>query len=186
MRMLIWPRLLICTEIPLYALCFMSLAGCVSVGAKKHASVSDLAAPLAGDADHLVSMASQSGSLWPMSIGGMVAILAAIAAFVIGSRKSAIGLLIIGVMLCIAPIFLLDVLTHLSIPLAIIFGIAGVATLAYYLGALWQKYRFKHRLKARAEYIEDTAVFNELDAGSVGRVLRGIDRNDFNARKKIR
>lgn len=186
MRMLFWPRLrIIYAELPLYVLCGLSLVGCVSVG-KKHASVSDLTAPLAGGPDHLANIATQSGSLWPMSAGGLVAILAAIVAFVIGSRKSAIGLLIIGVILCVAPVFLLDVLTHLSIPLAVILGIAGLASLAYYLGALWQKYKFNHRLKARADYIEDTAMYNELDAGSVGRVLRGIDRKDFNPRKKIR
>ena len=169
-----------------FTLCLMALAGCVSASQMKHASVSGLAAPLAGDPDHLMAMAAQSGSLWPLTAGGLVAILAAIVAWFVGSRKSAIGLLVIGIVLCVAPVFLLDVLTHLSIPLAVILGIAGVATLAYYLGALWQKWNFKRKLTQRAEYIEDTAGYQELTAGSVGRVLRGIDRKDFNARKKIR
>tara|TARA_Y100000592_G_C5245829_1_gene210487 strand:+ start:149 stop:550 length:402 start_codon:yes stop_codon:yes gene_type:complete len=133
-----------------------------------------------------MAMAAQSGSLWPLTAGGLVALLAAIVAWFIGSRKSAIGLLAVGIVLCVAPVFLLDVLTHLSIPMAVILGIAGVASLAYYLGTLWQKWNFKRKLTARAEYIEDTAGYQELTAGSVGRVLRGIDRKDFNARKKIR
>jgi ABC-type uncharacterized transport system permease subunit len=163
-----------------------TLAGCVSASSLKHASVSSLAAPLAGDPEHLATLATNAGTLWPLTIGGLVAIIAAIIAWFIGSRASAIGLLVIGIVICVAPVFLLDVLTHLSIPLAVILGIAGVATLAYYLGALWQKWKINKNLTQRAEYIEDTANFAELTAGSVGRVLRGIDRKDFNPRKKIR
>tara|TARA_Y100001938_G_scaffold142317_1_gene213340 strand:- start:307 stop:684 length:378 start_codon:yes stop_codon:yes gene_type:complete len=124
--------------------------------------------------------------VWPLTVGGLVAILAAIVAWFVGSRSSAVGLLIIGIVICVAPIFLMDVLTHLSIPLAIILGIAGVASLAYYLGALWQRWSYQRRLAARADFIEDTANYAELTAGSVGRVLRNIDRKDFDARKKIK
>lgn len=183
--MLFWPRLrIICTGLPLYALCAIPLAGCVSAGGT-HASVSSLAAPLAGD-DHLVNLASQSGAMWPLTVAGLVALLAAIVAWFAASRASAIGLLIIGIVICVLPVFLLDVLTHLSIPLAIILGIAGVASLAYYLGALWQRWRFRKRLSARADYVEGGATSANLTTSSVGKILRAMDRPDFNPEKDIR
>mgnify|MGYP003111906975 CR=1 FL=1 len=141
--------------------------------------------PPAQDA-HLAVIADSTGSLWPLAVGGLLAIVSAIVAWFIGSRSTAAGLLAIGLVVTVSPVFLLDVLEHLSVPLAWILGIAAVASLAYYLGMLFQRFRFRNRLRDRASFIEDTAGFAQLTAGSVGRVLRSIDRPDFNARKDIR
>tara|TARA_Y100001973_G_scaffold3265_1_gene4855 strand:- start:18 stop:386 length:369 start_codon:yes stop_codon:yes gene_type:complete len=120
-----------------------------------------------------------------VAVGGLLAILAGIASWFLGSRAAGIGLMFLGALLVTANAWALKVLDHLVVPSAWMFGCAGIMGLAYLGGMLWQRYTLKQRLRARGEYIANSVAEKDLTPEAVKKVLQHVTDRKFDPEKKV-
>jgi hypothetical protein len=133
----------------------------------------------------VAATAASVGLVWPVAVGGLLAILAGIASWFLGSRAAGIGLMFLGALLVTANAWALKVLDHLVVPSAWMFGCAGIMGLAYLGGMLWQRYTLKQRLRARGEYIANSVAEKDLTPEAVKKVLQHVTDRKFDPEKKV-
>ena len=167
----------------LYKLLFtlpLVISGCVATRPIPPAGV-----PGPEMAGKLAATASSVGLVWPVAIGGLIAILAGVASWFFGSRAAGIGLMFIGALLVTAQAWALEVLDRLVVPSAWLLGVAGLMGLAYLGGILWQRWALRRRLRARGDYIEASVDEEDLTPGAVKKVLAHVTDRKFNPEKRV-
>ena len=136
-------------------------------------------------AGKVATTASSVGLVWPVAIGGLIAILAGISSWFFGSRAAGIGLMFVGALLVTAQAWALEVLDKLVVPSAWLLGLAGLMGLAYLGGILWQRWSLQRRLRARGDYIAANVDEKDLTPGAVKKVLAHVTDREFNPEKRV-
>ena len=111
----------------------LAMAGCSMFAASK--------APLAPDMSSLPALVPASVA-WPMSVGGVLLILAAVFVWIVlGNRRRALLMIAAGIACAILPPVLLDLLGKLVWPVVVITTAAGVCGVAFAAKWAWEAWK---------------------------------------------
>ena len=122
----------------LWALSGLMVAGCVT------SPRGSLAVPYSSSrAAELVTHATELGTSWPLQVAGAAALLGGLALFVIGRRSGGLMLLGIGLILTLAPGWLLEIFHRVTWLGAIITGAFLVMAGLWGIVRLWKFIKLK-------------------------------------------
>ena len=126
----------------------------------------------------LLTAASSSGSLSPITWVSSLFLLSAIPAFFLLSRGKFIALLLIGVGLAVLPVVLLAVMDHLVLPTAIGLGVMGIGGVLFFMGRLWDRYIMKKKCKKISESVLSNDNPSTLEDRQVAEILSSVTNKE--------
>ena len=171
-------RILLILSSILFAGC---TAGTWSLDSSGHTGPSVPTQPAGGlfpSGEDLLTAASSSGSLSPITWVSSLFLLSAIPAFFLLSRGKFIALLLIGVGLAILPVVLLAIMDHLVLPTAIGLGVMGIGGVLFFIGRLWDRYIMKKKCKKISDFVLSKKNPSMLKDRQVAEILSSVTNKE--------